>query len=234
MWMYNLYDDCTYENNLLASRPTPHATRDIDARWRWTNQEARTYWGHPRARDFSFLGENGRGHSLAGALNDYPCGGPHAMFAWVNTSEARDALHVARDALFFSGDNGVGFNYHSSVRNTGGLVPFFQHVIANTTLRVLVYNGDTDPCINSFEAQNWTSNIGVRETEAWRAWTLDGKQRMGGYVTEYEGGFSYLTIRGSGHMVPEFKPAAAEEMIKRWLKNERMQQYVQPRSRGEL
>ncbi len=32
---------------------------------------------------------------------------------------------------------------------------------------------------------------------------------MGDYVTLYEGGFSYLTVRGSGHMVPEFKGAAA-------------------------
>ena len=31
---------------------------------------------------------------------------------------------------------------------------------------------------------------------------------MGGYVTRYENDFDYLTIRGSGHMVPEFKPAA--------------------------
>ena len=234
MWMYNLYDDCTYENDLLTSALTPHAIRDMDTRWQWTKQADRTYWGPARARDFSYLGEGGRGHALGGALNDYPCGGPHAMFAWVNTTQARDALHVARDALFFSGDNGVGFNYRCSECASGGLVPFFQHVVANTSLRVLVYNGDTDPCINSFEAQNWTSNIGLRETEAWRAWTLDGKQRMGGYVTEYEGDFSYLTIRGSGHMVPEFKPAAAEEMIKRWLKKERMQPYVQPGPGREL
>ena len=32
---------------------------------------------------------------------------------------------------------------------------------------------------------------------------------MGGYVIEYPGDFAYLTIRGAGHMVPEYmyKPA---------------------------
>ena len=69
------------------------------------------------------------------------------------------------------------------------------------------YNGDTDPGINSMVTQDkffgYFDSIGVKETEAWRPWTLDGKQRMGGYVVSLEGNFHYLTIRGSGHMVPE-------------------------------
>ena len=50
-------------------------------------------------------------------------------------------------------------------------------------------------------SQNWTVALGLTETEAWRPWTLDSCQRMGGYVTRYEGDFDFLTIRGSGHMV---------------------------------
>jgi len=40
---------------------------------------------------------------------------------------------------------------------------------------------------------------------------------MGGYVIEYFGDFSFLTIRGSGHMVPEFKPEAALSFLTNWL-----------------
>ena len=61
-------------------------------------------------------------------------------------------------------------------------------------------NGDTDPGINSFVSQNWSSALGFAEKESWRPWTLDGQQRMGGYVTRYEGGFDFLTIRGSGYV----------------------------------
>jgi len=42
-------------------------------------------------------------------------------------------------------------------------------------MRVLVYNGDTDPCLNSFSAEDWTSGLGFKETEEWRPWTIDGK-----------------------------------------------------------
>jgi hypothetical protein len=44
-------------------------------------------------------------------LNDYPCGSPASLFKWVNTLAVKDAFHVDWNAFFFSGDNGIGFNY---------------------------------------------------------------------------------------------------------------------------
>ena len=50
---------------------------------------------------------------------------------------------------------------------------------------------------------------------------------MGGYVTRYASArFDYLTIRGSGHMVPQFKPVAAYEFIKAWLLDADYKPYV--------
>jgi len=104
--------------------------------------------------------------------------------------------------IFFSGDNGNGFSYTLTETD---LRPFYGYCIKNTSLRVLVYNGDTDPGINSFITQDifvdYLKQNNIKKTESWRPWTMDGKSRMGGYVIEY-GKFQYLTIRGSGHMVP--------------------------------
>ena len=82
-----------------------------------------------------------------------------------------------------------------------------------------MYDGDTDPAINSFQAQNWTSHLGVEEKEAWRPWTLDGGRKNVGFVTRYKGDFDYVTIRGSGHTVPLYRPVSAFEMMKRWIEN---------------
>lgn len=110
---------------------------------------------------------------LGGAVNDYPCGGPQAVFLWLDQPEVKRAMHVPDDAKLFSGDNAVGFAY---TQTEPDLLPFYREVVTNTALRVLVYNGDTDPCIlNSFAAQNWTASMGFKETEEWRPWTLDGK-----------------------------------------------------------
>lgn len=156
------------------------------------------------------------------ALNDYPCGGPIIQKQYLNMSVVKQALHVPVDAFFFQCDNGEGFTYKGDV---DALMPFYRHVIEETNLRVLVYNGDTDPGLNTFYAQNWTSALGYSESEEWRPWTLDGKQRMGGYVTRYPGDFDFLTIRGAGHMVPEYQGASSLEFLTRWLKKEEYQRY---------
>jgi hypothetical protein len=43
---------------------------------------------------------------------------------------------------------------------------------------------------------------------------------MGGYVTRYRGNFDFLTIRGSGHMVPQYKPEAALALLASWIAGE--------------
>jgi hypothetical protein len=123
----------------------------------------------------------------------------------------KDAFHVK--STFFETDNaGGGFDYTPTEPDLTG---FYKQV--NGKLKVLVYNGDTDPAITSFAAQNWTSHLGFEETEEWRPWTSDNCQKMGGYVTRYQGMFDYVTIRGAGHMVPTYKPEATFTFLKAWL-----------------
>jgi len=192
---YNLYEDCPTDAYQLG--------------------KPRTRWGlHAPLRKRST-----KSGSLGGAENDYPCAGD-AYNIWVNRSDVRAALNVPLNSYFFDGDNGVGFTY---IQTEPNLLPFYQYCIQNTSLRVLIYNGDTDPSLNSFVTQEkyftYLASVGIKQTQAWRPWTLDG-QRMGGYVTEFQGDFDYLTIRGSGHMVPEYKPPMALEFLTRWLANE--------------
>jgi len=156
-------------------------------------------------------------------LQDYPCGGGAALDQWINSRAVRDALHIKPDSFFFSGDNAVGLDYELTERN---LLPVHKHFALGTDLRVLIYNGDTDPGLNSFLGEWWTSSLGLIEKESWRPWTLDGKSKVVGYVTRYEGAFDYLTIRGSGHMVPQMKPAAAFEMLKQWIDKKGWKKYT--------
>ena len=110
------------------------------------------------------------------------------MTIWLNRSDVRDALHIQPQNRFNSADNGVGMNYTLTEPN---VLPIYEHARGGTNLRVLVYNGDTDPGINSMVTQSkyfdFFDSINVTEAEAWRPWTTDGKQRMGGYVVTYPG-----------------------------------------------
>mmetsp|Transcript_21512 Transcript_21512/g.54995 ORF Transcript_21512/g.54995 Transcript_21512/m.54995 type:complete len:520 (+) Transcript_21512:54-1613(+) len=213
---YALYDECGPDTYINAVSPVALK------RSNYTHQQHRQYWSAMPP-----LKTNGR--QVGGALNDYPCGGVGAMLKWLNHSAVKQALHVPATANFFLTDNGVGFNYNLTEKD---LMPFYRKVVEEQSMRVLVYNGDTDPGINSFASQNWTVALGFEETQAWRPWTVDGQQQMGGYVTRYAGGFDFLTIRGAGHMVPEFKPKASLEFLTRFLNNEDYQPYMAPASRS--
>lgn len=72
------------------------------------------------------------------------------MLKWLNTSAVKKAMHVPAAATYFLTDNGVGFNYTLSERN---LMPFYRRMNREKRLRILIYNGDTDPGLNTFTAQ---------------------------------------------------------------------------------
>lgn len=207
-YAYNLYDECEHKG--------PFYSGDI------SNSSAAS----PSSSSSSLLGVTG-----TGALNDYKCGGTEALTVWANRSDVRAALHVSPTASWNNVD-GDWPEYHSTAND---LRPFYKGWGEDTELplRVLIYSGDTDPGVMYLGSEEWTSGMGYKEKEAWRPWTLDGAQRMGGYVTRYEtpsskkgGSFDFLTIRGAGHMVPQMQPAAAIEFFTRWLKDEPYKKYV--------
>ena len=155
-----------------------------------------------------------------------------ALWAQTVSQDVRAALNIQPDNRFNSADNGVGMNYTLTEPN---VLPIYEHARAQTKLAVLVYNGDTDPGINSMVTQdkyfNYFDGLNVSASEEWRPWTTDGKQRMGGYVVSYPGDFHYLTIRGSGHMVPEYKPDVTLSFITDFVQGKPYKPYVAPSSR---
>jgi serine carboxypeptidase-like clade I len=102
-----------------------------------------------------------------------------------------------------------------------------------------IYNGDTDPCVSYEGTRTAVKRIGLSELDggSYRPWfynhtatTLQLLQakalnfgptlvvqeagvQFGGEVITYESNLTFLTIHGSGHMVPQFRPQAAFHMM---------------------
>jgi hypothetical protein len=171
---YSLYDDCFYRNGLLKSLKRNKVL----------------------GLAFGFGSSSFADDLVNSALNDYACGGGPVMETYLSLPEVHEALHVK--STFFEVDNAEGdFDYTPTEPD---LQPFYKEVIQRDggKLRVLIYNGDTDPAITSFATQNWTSHLGFDEVQHWRPWTIDGCQRTAGYVTRYANNFDVVTIRGAG------------------------------------
>ena len=113
-------------------------------------------------------------------------------------------------------------------------------------LRIVLYNGDIDPCLDTIGSQRAAYSFGlpVKAGGEWRPWiyndTAAGEtllewklpsygqslsyygngDQLGGYVVSFEGDFTYLTFHGSGHMVPQYKPQAALTFFKMFINDE--------------
>ena len=53
----------------------------------------------------------------------------------------------------------------------------------------------------------------LEETRAWTVTGGDTGDFVGGYVTHYANNFTFATVRGAGHMVPETRSQAALALV---------------------
>jgi len=70
----------------------------------------------------------------------------------------------------------------------------------------ILYNGDTDMACN-FIGNNWfTKSLDRRLVSEWKGWRLPNDAQISGFVEKYDF-LTFYTIKGAGHMVPQWKPA---------------------------
>ncbi|OWM72307.1 hypothetical protein CDL15_Pgr018192 [Punica granatum] len=132
--------------------------------------------------------------------------------AWLNDESVRKAIHAAptsvagpwmicSDRVDYSGDVDSLIPYHKNLTSQG--------------YRALIYSGDHDRVIPFTGTQAWTRSLGYKIVEQWRSW-LSNKQ-VAGYLQAYDKNLTFLTIKGAGHMVPQYKPMEALDFYSRWL-----------------
>jgi len=93
------------------------------------------------------------------------------------------------------------------------------------TLRVLIYNGDADACVPYTDNEAWTTKFaetnGLEETSPWHPWAagiMPSNPQVAGYATKYDvNNFTFVTVKGAGHMVPQVKPIQALAMFEKFL-----------------
>lgn len=131
---------------------------------------------------------------------------------------------------------------HAAPAGTDSMVNFYRR-IAPQLKTTIVFNGDTDPCVTyegtrtAIERVNfqvlpggryrpWFYNKTAASLETLRAkpalfgtnlGAREAGPQFGGHVVDYENGLSFLTVHGAGHMVPQFRPQAAERLLGRLL-----------------
>lgn len=150
---------------------------------------------------------------------DPPCTNSTPSSLYLNNPLVRAALHISPKALDWAiCSSEVNLNYgrlYLDVRKQ------YLKLLSALKYRVLVYNGDVDMACN-FMGDEWFVESLQQQVEVqrrpWLYDDVDGRQ-VGGFVKEFDN-IAFLTVKGSGHMVPTDKPIAAFAMFTRFIKKQ--------------
>lgn len=167
--------------------------------------------------------------SPPGALSTPPLavslGGPDACIdsilgsAYLNSEAVIAATHVVKQSFKWS-TCGNQISYSSTRPN----LPRDTYPALIKKYRVVIYNGDWDLCVPYTDNEDWTESMGYPVDKAWHPWSYslnsEGKvtEQVAGYATTYAAnGFTFVTVKGGRHEVPETAPDQALELLKRLI-----------------
>lgn len=74
----------------------------------------------------------------------------------------------------------------------------------------MFYSGDTDGAVPTYGSKRWIETLNWDVKKDWRAWKTNGQ--VSGYVINYDG-LDFVTVKGVGHMAPQWARQAVTEMI---------------------
>ncbi|XP_064476440.1 lysosomal protective protein-like [Ornithodoros turicata] len=198
--IYNLYDPCQDNNKQemlqanRASEPASLITR------------------HGRHLLRRTLGLSTR--SSRGTLRQAPeCVSDRDIANYLNQPEVKAAIHVQETPLTWTScSDSVNTNY---VWQHSTMLPILRALIDSGRLKTLIYNGDVDMACNFLGDEWFADSLGYAPTSGYKPWIVNS--HVGGFFKTYQRNLTFVTVKGSGHMVPQDKPAEALHMIRNFL-----------------
>jgi len=142
-----------------------------------------------------------------------PCIDSSRATNWINQNDVRAALH----AIPISQVNWTicsGAITYTSIYTT--VIPIHQALLKGG-YREFIYSGDTDMCVPNTGTEGWTDSLNLPLVADWQPWFVNSQ--VAGYVRAYNQ-LTYATIKGSGHMVPQFKPAQSLYFFQQFLNDQ--------------
>ncbi|VDN01566.1 unnamed protein product [Thelazia callipaeda] len=147
-------------------------------------------------------------------LGDVPCLNDSALLNYMNDEEVRHALHIPSHLHKWDiCSSEVSKNY---VRIYNDMAPFVKQIIS-AGVRVLLYYGDTDMACNFMMGQQFSASLKLPRKQKKEKWMYS--KQIAGFKTEYEG-LTFLTVRGAGHMAPQWRAPQMQYVIQQFIRNQ--------------
>jgi carboxypeptidase C (cathepsin A) len=197
---YNIYAYCFYQNYTPPNQTDFEFVPPTNKRFLYTPWAAPEVQPAPQA--------------------DFSCVWVGGMSLFLQNPQNMAALNVDQNITWSACAN---INYNDT--DSSSYWAYEQLLASNTTngqnYSIYVYSGDADSVVPWIDSVNWIGNLNLPIVEPWRAWwSVDPSWdwQVSGYVQRYQG-LTYLTVKGAGHMVPQWKRQPAMVMFAYALNN---------------
>ena len=135
---------------------------------------------------------------------------------YFNREDVQNALHVEARREWFVCSDEVGERYEIQEKGFIWVYP----TLLKEGIKILVYSGDTDAIVPFNGNQAWIKNLKLEIEKPWRQWrAFNDEDNVSGYVIEYKG-LTFCTIKGTGHMAPQWKPKESYYMFSKFINGE--------------
>ncbi|GLT81885.1 hypothetical protein SLE2022_003140 [Rubroshorea leprosula] len=129
------------------------------------------------------------------------------VYNYLNTPEVQMAFNAKPTNWDFC----KCYNWTDDSPNT--ILPIVR-TLMSSGIRDWLYSGDTDSIVPVTSSSYSINTYKLLIKTPWRAWYASNE--VGGYVEEYEG-LTFITVRGSGHLVPRYQPERSLIMFSSFL-----------------
>ncbi|XVF41484.1 hypothetical protein PTKIN_Ptkin01aG0283300 [Pterospermum kingtungense] len=149
---------------------------------------------------------------LAERKSGVPCVNDELATIWLNDAAVRTALHAESNDV--AGPWVLCTGRIRYYHDAGSMIPYHKRLTAEG-YRALIFSGDHDMCVPYTGSEAWTKSLGYKTITPWRSWMSN--DQVAGYLQGYDHDTTFLTVKGAGHTVPEYKPKEALDFYGRWL-----------------
>lgn len=138
------------------------------------------------------------------------CVPDNALNKYMNRPDVRIALHI--DSVVPPWSECTDLNYE--ILFNLGSIYVFPKLIAEG-LRIRIYSGDTDSAVPTSGTRDWIKQLNLTIKDQWSPWHMNGQ--VAGFSVNFKENFSFVTIKGTGHMCIEWKRAEGYHMFTSFL-----------------
>lgn len=132
------------------------------------------------------------------------------MSDYLNNQKLKDLLHIDdskypdNNSTWIQCNENINSQWHIQNEASLWIYRVFKH---HPEIRMLFFSGDTDGAVPALGTRQWIEKLNWEIEKPWSPWVHDGEVR--GFIEHRKGGggFDFATVRGVGHMAPQWARA---------------------------